>query len=964
MLSSVFAVQGMTCGACTAAITNAVQHLEGVESVAVSLITERAQVVHDSGTLSADDLREAYVFMSSFLPWLLILTRSSIEDCGFDAQVLASTELETASSSSSSSVAEPSDKSSLPETVFIKIYGMTCSNCTNSVEATLNALPGVSEAVVALATEEAKVTYIPAQIGIRDIVDAVSDTGFDAILSDMTSNSSQLESLARIKDIRMWRSAAARAISLAVPVMFINMVLPMLVKPEYDFGTWTFFIPGLHLRELVSLSLTLPTQFYIGRRFYVSAYRSLKHGSPTMDVLVALSTSTAFAFSCVAMIDSILDANPDPPSTVFETAAMIIAFITYGKYLENRAKGQTSAALSRLISLAPPMATIYVDPKNIAANPAEREVASELIQVGDIAILRPGAKAPADGIVVAGSSYMDESLVTGEPMPVEKAVGAPIIGGTINGVGRIDFRVTRAGKDTQLSQIVNLVQDAQTTRAPIQRFADVIAGKFVPVVIGLAIFTFAFWMVLSHALKQPPIIFDSPEGKFFVCLKLCISVIVVACPCALGLSTPTAVMVGTGIGAQNGILIKGGAVLEQATHITKMVFDKTGTLTVGKMSVISHTKILTWDSSVQRQDLWWRLVRAVERGSEHPIGKAIVAEANVMLDTIVVEGEDKPEETVDSESVDFEAVMGRGIRGAVKIDKEGYNVAVGNLQFMTDSHIKIPDHVEREAEATTSTAIFVGIDGVYAGSLSLNDIIRPDARATILALQKLGISVAMVTGDQRAPALRVAREIGIPDSQVWAGVTPSEKQSIIKRMQAQDPRAVIAMVGDGINDSPALVTAHVGLAMATGTDVAIEAADIVLMRPDTLLMDTAVALSLCRTIFNRIKANLVWASVYNVIMIPFAMGVFLPVGWNLPPMAAGGAMALSSVSVVTSSLALKRWKRPYWSTDEGRLDRAASRPRSWPVRFWRAVRCGVGKSRGSNATAEYSLIGSDENLTV
>ncbi|KAK7207572.1 E1-E2 ATPase-domain-containing protein [Myxozyma melibiosi] len=941
-LSTVFAVQGMTCGACTSAITNAVQSVEGVDSVAVSLITERAQVVHDEDSVSSEAVREA------------------IEDCGFDAQILSSTQVEPASSSSSMS--ESQDKSNLPDTVFIKIYGMTCSNCTNSVESTLNSLPGVTEALVALATEEAKVTYIPSQIGIRDIIDAVSDTGFDAILTDMTSNSTQLESLARVKDIRMWRSAAARAISLAVPIMFINMVLPMAI-PKCDFGTWTFLVPGLHLRELISLTLTIPTQFYIGRRFYVSAYRSLKHGSPTMDVLVALSTSTAFAYSCVVMIDSIMDANPDPPNTVFETAAMIVAFITYGKYLENRAKGQTSAALSRLISLTPPMATIYSDPKNIATNPAEREIASELIQVNDIVILRPGAKAPADGVVVAGSSYMDESLVTGEPMPVEKAVGAAIIGGTINGVGRLDFRVTRAGKDTQLSQIVNLVQDAQTTRAPIQRFADIIAGKFVPVVIGLAVFTFALWMVLSHSLKHPPVVFESPEGKFFVCLKLCISVIVVACPCALGLSTPTAVMVGTGIGAQNGILIKGGAVLEQATHVTRMVFDKTGTLTIGKMSVISHKKTMTWDASEAKQELWWRLVRAVERGSEHPIGKAIVAEANVMLDNVNGEDADEDKDSIESESVDFEAVMGRGIRGAVKVDKEGYNVAVGNLQFMNDSRIEIPDYVEREASSTTSTAIFVGIDGQYAGNLSLNDIIRPDARATILALQKLNVEVAMITGDQRAPALRVAREIGIPDSQVWAGVTPSEKQSIIKTMQMQNPKAVIAMVGDGINDSPALATAHVGLAMATGTDVAIEAADIVLMRPDTLLIDTAVALSLCRTIFNRIKANLVWASVYNVIMIPFAMGVFLPFGWSLPPMAAGAAMALSSVSVVTSSLALKRWKRPRWATDEGRLDRAVSQRRSWPVRFWSAICGGVRKTAGkSNPTGEYALIGSEENV--
>ncbi|KAK9466481.1 E1-E2 ATPase-domain-containing protein [Lipomyces arxii] len=919
--TSVFSIQGMTCGACTSAITNAVEAVPGVESVAVSLITERASVVHDPDVSSPEAVREA------------------IEDCGFDAQIISSQAAKVPGSSNESKVAQT-------ESIKIKVYGMTCSSCTLSVETALRQLPGVQDAVVALATEEAKVVFSPSEVGIRDLVDAISDAGFDALLADSLDNTAQIESLARTKEIQAWRRAALQSLCLALPIFVLNMILPFF--PKADFGTHTFLIPGLHVRELVSLILTTPAQFVIGRRFFVSAWKSLRHGSPTMDVLVALSTFTAFSFSCFTMLVSIGAAAEEPPKTVFETSAMIITFITYGKYLENRAKGQTSAALSKLVSLAPSMATIYENPSNIAVNAAERTVASDLIQVGDIVILRPGAKSPADGIVVAGESYMDESLVTGEPMPVEKHAGSNIIGGTMNGVGRLDFKVTRAGKDTQLAQIVNLVQEAQTTRAPIQRLADIAAGKFVPVVVGLAAFTFIIWMILSHVLRTPPKIFESSEGKFMVCLKLCISVIVVACPCALGLSTPTAVMVGTGVGAQNGILVKGGAVLELATHVTKVVFDKTGTLTIGKMSVVSHTKTALWESAEYRQKLWWCLVGAVESNSEHPIGRAIAAETEIFLGVSESKAEANPALS-DVEILSFEAVLGRGIQAKIRADTDRYSVIVGNLTFMEDAGIEVPAAELQNSIESASTDVYVAIEGAYAGVINLNDIIRKDARGTIMALERMGVSVAMVTGDQRVPALRVAREVGIPETEVWAGVTPTEKQEIIRTMQMADPNAVIAMVGDGVNDSPALATAQIGLAMATGTDVAMEAADIVLLRPDTILIDAAVSLTLCRTIFRRIKWNLIWASIYNILMIPFAMGVFLPLGYTLPPMAAGAAMALSSVSVVTSSLALKRWKRPAWSTEPGWLDvdpaMSSGRSRWLPARWFSS------SSNGRAATA-------------
>ncbi|KAK9450059.1 E1-E2 ATPase-domain-containing protein [Limtongia smithiae] len=926
--TTLLSIQGMTCGACTSAIENAVSNLPGVQSIAVSLVTERASVVHAEAIISSEAIREV------------------IDDCGFDAQILSTQTSEAVSTETPIEIS------------FIKVYGMTCSSCTNAVEGTLRAIPGVIEAVVALATEEAKVTYRPDQVGIRTIIDAITETGFDALLSDNTNSNMQLESLARTKDVKAWRRAAIQATCLAVPVLLINMVIPMLVEDICgDFTAVRIFVPGLHLRELLSLILTVPIVFVIGRRFHVAAFRSLKHNAPTMDVLVSISTLTAFVFSCFVMGASIMHHSMKPPNTIFETSAMIIAYITYGKYLENKAKGQTSAALSRLISLAPTTATIYVDPANVSVNPAERDIPSELIQVGDIVILRPGARAPADGVVVAGESYMDESLVTGEPMPVEKTVGSSVIGGTINGVGKLDVRVKKSGKDTQLSQIVNLVQDAQTTHAPIQRFADVVAGKFVPIVLSLAVLTFFVWMIVSHAMKNPPAIFNTSEGKFIVCLKLCISVIVVACPCALGLSTPTAVMVGTGIGAQNGILIKGGAVLERATHVTKVIFDKTGTLTLGKMSVISSYRTPEWDATGEKQELWWHLIRAVEIGSEHPIGRAAVAEADLWLRASMdskseVEGANAPARDA-HHVINFEVVMGRGVRGIVQNGEGKYAMAVGNLNFMKECNVALPASVLRSAEAATSLQIFVGIDGAFAGTMFIDDIVRSEARGTILALQRMGIAVAMLTGDQRAPALRVAREIGIPDEEVWAGVLPAQKQEVVHKMQREQPEGgAVAMVGDGINDSPALASADIGIAMATGTDVAIEAAGIVLMRRDTLLMDVAVSLALCQSIFGRIKANLIWASVYNMAMIPFAMGIFVPWGLSLPPMAAGAAMAMSSVSVVVSSLMLKRWKRPYWSTAEGRLDINPFGTKYGSKSIWSALGRRLGISRGGNSYAQ------------
>lgn len=922
LTATTVAIEGMTCGACTSAVEGGFKNVEGLVQFNISLLAERAVIIHDPAKLSADQITEI------------------IEDRGFDAKIL-------------SSQRGSAEQSTATRNVHLRVFGLPTSSSATALEDVLRLLPGVSSAVVNLATSRVSVTHNPSLTGLRALVEAIEHLGYNALLADADDNNAQLESLAKTREIQEWRRAFWYSLSFAVPVFLISMVIPMII-PRLDIGSFLLWIPGLYLGDVICLILTIPVQFGIGKRFYISSYKSLKHRSPTMDVLVTLGTSAAFFFSIAAMAVSVLFSPHTRPSTVFETSSMLITFITLGRYLENRAKGQTSKALSKLMSLAPSMATIYADPiaaekaaedwdaavssglaekkgpipQDQTSNPLEEKIIpTELIEVGDIVVMRPGGQVPADGTVTRGQSYFDESMVTGEAVEILKRPGSDLMAGTVNGMGRIDFRVTRAGRDTQLSQIVKLVQEAQTSRAPIQRMADIVAGYFVPTIITLGLLTFISWMVLSHVLppSECPEVFLKPEsgGKFMVCLKLCISVIVFACPCALGLSTPTAVMVGTGIGAEQGILVKGGAALETATKVTHIVFDKTGTLTMGKMSVPEVQLEQIWEANDWRRKLWWSLVGLAEMGSEHPIGKAILETAKLELNI----GSDG---MIDGSVGDFEATVGKGICASVEpatsaVTKR-YKVHAGNSSYLTSQGIAVPADVVTGSPTTfdTSTSkvppsgitqIYVAIDNAYAGSLSLSDTIKPSAAATIIALNHMRITSSLVTGDQYSTAAAVAARVGIAKANIHAGVSPDQKQKIIKEIQEQG--TIVAMVGDGINDSPALATANIGIALSSGTDVAMEAADIVLMRPEDLL-SVAASLSLSRTIFRRIKLNLMWACLYNLIGLPFAMGfgLVLPGHIMMPPMAAGAAMAASSVSVVGSSLLLKFWKRPGWMTVE------------------------------------------------
>ena len=915
-------IGGMTCGACTSAVEGGFKDVEGIVQFNISLLAERAVITHDPTKLSIERIVEL------------------IEDRGFDAKIL-------------SSQRDAAEQSSASRSIQLRIYGLPSATSATALEDSMRSMSGVSSATINLSTSRLTLVRNPSMIGLRAVVESIENLGYNALLTDNDDNNAQLESLAKTREIQEWRQCFWFSCSFAIPVFLISMVIPMTL-PRLDFGSFLLWIPGLYLGDVLCLFLTIPVQFGIGKRFYISSYKSLKHGSPTMDVLVTLGTSAAFFFSVAAMMVSILVHPHTRPKTVFETSTMLLSFITLGRFLENRAKGQTSKALSRLMSLAPSMASIYVDP--IAAQKAaeewqssslaiseekvalvadktrnatlEKTIPTELIEVGDIVVLRPGGQVPADGVVTRGQSYFDESMVTGEALQIMKKPGSPLMAGTVNGAGQIDFRVTRAGRDTQLSQIVKLVQEAQTSRAPIQRMADIVAGYFVPIILGLGLLTFVSWMVLSHVLPEEmtPDVFRHAEsgGKFMVCLKLCISVIVFACPCALGLSTPTAVMVGTGVGAEQGILVKGGAALETATKIKHIVFDKTGTLTMGRMSVANVKLEEVWAANDWRRKLWWSLVGLAEMGSEHPIGKAVVDSAKETL-RIGSEG------MIDGSVGDFNARVGKGISAIVEPATSAavkrYKILIGNAAFLSSEGITLPENLEKifiprkpftKSSTTTSsgtTHILVAIDGIYAGSISMSDTIKSSAQATIIALSRMDITMSLVTGDQHSTALEVATAIGIPRTNVHSGVSPEQKRKIVQDIQAGG--TIVGMVGDGINDSPALATADIGVALSSGTDVAMEAADIVLMRPKDLL-NVPAALHLSRTIFNRVKLNLIWACLYNLVGLPFAMGVglLLPGHFMLPPMAAGAAMAASSVSVVGSSLLLKFWSRPRWMKTE------------------------------------------------
>ncbi|CAG8504842.1 5589_t:CDS:1 [Paraglomus occultum] len=901
-------IQGMTCASCVSSIEKALRPTLGIRSIKVSLLAERATVEYDSIVLSEQKIADL------------------IDAIGFTATPI---------------------KQQKEDTVDLTIFGMNIEADVTGIRRELFKIDGIISASIDLPTGKASIQYDKETLGIRDIVTAIEGLGFNALITD-DSHNVQLESLNRTREIKEWKEAFHTSLIFAVPVFIICMILP-----EFEWGarlTNIKLIPGIYSGDLVSLILTIPVQFGVGKRFYISSYKALQHGSATMDVLIALSTTCAFIFSCLAMLYALCAPQNDKPSTVFDTSTMIITFVTFGRYLENMAKGKTSAALSKLMSLTPSTTTIITRDSKTGEVTSEKRIPTELIQVGDIIKIIPGDKIPADGTIISGNSIVDESMVTGEAVPIQRQKGEAVLGGTVNTLGTFEMKVSRAGKDTALSQIVKLVEEAQTSKAPIQAVADAVAGYFVPIVIALGLLTFVTWMILSQILDPLPMIFSHDKSYLMVCLQLCISVIVVACPCALGLSTPTAVMVGTGVGAENGILIKGGGPLELSQKVTDLVFDKTGTLTKGQLDVADY--VLMSDSIQLTKETFFAIVGAAESSSEHPLGRAIVEYGKTLLGISFY----------DADVSNFEAVSGMGIQCDVVLNpstipmhnqfpnKPGantssYNVLVGNRKFLKEHHqINIPVSVidiEESHERQGRTTVLVAINNSFIGMIFLSDTIKPEAFITVAALQKMGISVSMVTGDQELTAQAIASQCGI--TQVHAGVSPNGKKLIIQSLQKQSAKGnIVAMIGDGINDSPALAAADIGIALCSGTDIAMEAADMVLMRND--LLDVVAALDLSRTIFRRIRMNFVWASLYNVLMIPLAMGIFIPWGLHLHPMMAGAAMAASSVSVVCSSLMLKWWRKPIWEENKvtGTVERVKTKHILLEALDW------WGKKRGYN----------------
>jgi Cu+-exporting ATPase len=742
----------------------------------------------------------------------------------------------------------------------IHVTGMTCASCVARVEEALKSVPGVVSANVNLASEKATVEYLEGT-QLAALRRAVKDAGYE--LGGEAGTREDVTAVSR-REINRVRDRFIVAVTLAVVIMALM---------------WTADFTGM---EYLLWALATPVQFWAGWRFYRGMWGALKHRTADMNTLIAVGTSAAYFYSMVAVLfPGLFQAGGLELNLYFDTSAMIIALILLGRFLEARAKGQTSAAIKRLIGLQPRTALVVRDGKEV-------EIPVEEVQVGDMILVRPGERVPVDGIIRQGNPGIDESMVTGESLPVDKKEGDGVIGATINKTGSFQFEATRVGKDTTLARIVRLVEEAQGSKAPIQRLADIIASYFVPVVIGIAVITFIIWY------------FWGPSPSLTYAFLNFIAVLIIACPCALGLATPTAIMVGTGKGAEHGILIRSAEALERFYKIDTLLLDKTGTLTEGKPRV---TDIIATPLHSQEEVLG--LAAAVEHDSEHPLGEAIVKAAQERGLTV-------------SPTSDFQAIPGHGARASLNSKK----LLLGNLKLMTDRGISLAG-LEGKAEALWNngkTVIFLSLDGRGVGIIGLADTLKPDARAIVAAIHRLGIEVAMVTGDNRRTAEAIAREAGI--DRVLAEVLPEHKSEEVKKLQGEG--RVVAMVGDGINDAPALAQADVGIAIGTGTDVAMETGDITLIKGD--LSGIVTAISLSRRTIRTIKQNLFWAFGYNVILIPMAAGILylafhstgVPAGLGfilgnygfLNPILAAAAMAASSVSVVSNSLRLRGFKPP------------------------------------------------------
>ncbi len=831
-------VQGMTCASCVAHVEKALHNVKGVTGVNVNLATEKASVEFSPGGMEVGDLI------------------SAVRATGYDVPT---------------------------QTVSLSIGGMTCASCVAHVEGRLARTPGVVSVSVNLATEKASVEYIPSAVGLPDFHRAVAEAGYEVL---PTAEEQAEEELSR--EVRKMRDARRRMI---LAWLFTSPIIVWML-PEMILGVaW----PNATIFKLGTLLLAAPVLFWVGQRTYTAAWSSTVHGAPNMDALIAMGTGASFLTGIATFFA--------PIPTYAGVSAMIMAFHLTGRYIEARAKGRASQAIRKLLELGAQTAQVLVDG-------VERQTPIDAVQVGDVMVVRPGEKIPTDGVVIAGESAVDESMATGESLPVNKRPGDEVIGATLNQDGLLRVRATRVGKDTFLAQVVRLVEQAQGTKVPIQAFADRVTAVFVPIVIAVALLTFMAWFLFPDTLR--PVVewaagflpWVNPNlDTFTLALTTTVSVLVIACPCALGLATPTALMVGSGIGAENGILIRSGEAIQLMRDVRVVVFDKTGTLTKGQPEVTDQISNIRYQKrqSAAQELLYW--AASVEVGSEHPLGKAIVRRASEQGLAL-------------GELVGFEAVRGKGVRGVV----DGKSVLVGSRALLEEHGVAVAvlEDEMRRLEDEGKTAILVAVEadsgdgqghlrpGELLGLLAVADTLKEDAVAAVSELQALGLQVAMLTGDNQRTAQAIARQAGI--AHVLAEVLPDEKLAEVQRLQGpggpfkslgdRHPTGLVAMVGDGINDAPALAQADVGIAIGAGTDIAIEAADVTLVRGDLSGVVSAVMLS--RATFNKVVQGLFWAFFYNVVMIPLAiLGMMHPVLAEI-------AMATSSITVVANANLLRR----------------------------------------------------------
>uniref|UniRef100_A0A8C6NT15 P-type Cu(+) transporter n=1 Tax=Nothobranchius furzeri TaxID=105023 RepID=A0A8C6NT15_NOTFU len=916
-------VGGMTCASCVSNIERNVKNEPGIYSVLVALMASKAEVRFNPDV--TDPLKIA----------------ECIRELGFTASVMEDY--------------EGSDRN-----LELVVRGMTCASCVHKIESSLMREKGIIYASVALATNKAHVKYDSEIIGPRDIIKLIQKLGFEASLVKRDRTASHLD---HSNEIRQWRKSFLVSLFFCVPVM--GMMIYMMIMDhrmnaahhrnatveDRNLYHSSMFLerqlyPGLSIMNLLSFIFCVPVQVIGGRYFYIQAYKALKHKSANMDVLIVLATTIAFSYSLVILIVAMAERAKINPITFFDTPPMLFVFISLGRWLEQIAKSKTSEALSKLMSLQATEATV-VTLGNDNSILSEEQVDVELVQRGDVVKVVPGGKFPVDGRVIEGHSMSDESLITGEAMPVTKKPGSSVIAGSINQNGSLLVSATHVGMDTTLSQIVKLVEEAQTSKAPIQQYADKISGYFVPFIVGISVLTLIAWIVigfLDFTLVEN--IFPSydkniskAEAVIRFAFQASITVLCIACPCSLGLATPTAVMVGTGIGAQNGILIKGGEPLEMAHKVQSVVFDKTGTITYGAPKVV-QVKIVVEGNDMPRSRLL-AIVGTAENNSEHPLGAAITRYCKQELNTEAL-----------GTCTDFQSVPGCGIRCRVsnteallkQVDSEdnnqrnsvlvqisdtltsssshplimepqplslvqtaAYVVLIGNREWMRRNGLQIRrdiDEAMMEHERRGRTAILVAVDNELCAMIAIADTVKPEAKLAVDTLTSMGLEVVLMTGDNSKTARAIAAQVGI--RKVFAEVLPSHKLAKVEQLQQAGKR--VAMVGDGVNDSPALAMADIGIAIGTGTDVAIEAADVVLIRND--LLDVVASIDLSKKTVNRIRINFIFALIYNLVGIPIAAGVFLPVGLVLQPWMGSAAMALSSVSVVLSSLLLKCYTKP------------------------------------------------------